>query len=262
MKKFEGILLCSDLDNTLKDSNGDISQENIEAVKYFTQNGGAFTFASGRPPEYFAELSTQFGINTPVIGLNGSAIYDFNIKKYVYSQKLDSIANECFEYVINHYADYVVNACIEHEGTIYEYDKNHRVVDNNRLIAQYEIFKTVEKNEVFFDMVPEMASRFRKEMLSIDAYKGKLDFVRSWPHCVEILPATGNKGGGVKALKDYLGNITKIVCIGDYENDISMIKLADIGYAVSNACDELKDCADRITVSNNESAIAKIIGEL
>ena len=79
---------------------------------------------------------------------------------------------------------------------------------------------------------------------------------------VTILPATGNKGGGVKALREYLGNITKVVCIGDYENDISMVKYADIGYAVSNAIDELKDCADRITVSNNESAIAKIISEL
>ena len=258
MKKFEGILLCSDLDNTLKDSNGDISQENIEAVKYFTQNGGTFTFASGRPPEYFAELRATFGIKTPVIGLNGSAIYDFEKGKYVYSQKLDPIADECFEHIINNYANYVEHTCIAHEGVTYEYIGT----DKNKLVKLFETFKSVIKNEVFFNMKPEMASRFRQEMLKVDAYKSKLDFVRSWPHCVEILPALGNKGGGVKALKEYLGNINKVVCIGDYENDISMVKLADIGYAVSNAIDELKDCADKITVSNNESAIAKIISEL
>ena len=57
MKRYEGILLCSDLDGTLYTSGTkQISPENLEAVKYFIANGGQFTFASGRPPEYFGPL--------------------------------------------------------------------------------------------------------------------------------------------------------------------------------------------------------------
>ena len=41
-----------------------------------------------------------------------------------------------------------------------------------------------------------------------------------------------------------------------------MLKVADIAYAVSNACKDAKDVAHKITVSNDESPIAKVISEL
>jgi len=50
--------------------------------------------------------------------------------------------------------------------------------------------------------------------------------------------------------------------VGDFENDIDMIKAADIGYAVGNATDDVKKIADRITVSNDKAAIARIIEEI
>ena len=52
------------------------------------------------------------------------------------------------------------------------------------------------------------------------------------------------------------------VCVGDYENDISMLRHADIAYAVENAIDEVKAVADRITVHHNEDALAHIIADL
>ena len=51
----------------------------------------------------------------------------------------------------------------------------------------------------------------------------------------------------------------KTIAVGDYYNDVSMIKNAGIGFAVANAVDDAKTVADYITVNNNEHAIAKII---
>ena len=56
--------------------------------------------------------------------------------------------------------------------------------------------------------------------------------------------------------------VDKIICVGDYENDISMFANADISYAVANAIPEAKAAATRITVSNNEHALRAIINEL
>ena len=53
-----------------------------------------------------------------------------------------------------------------------------------------------------------------------------------------------------------------LICVGDYENDIPMIKEADIGYAVANACEPLKKAADRITKESAGKAIAEIIYSL
>ena len=54
----------------------------------------------------------------------------------------------------------------------------------------------------------------------------------------------------------------RTIAVGDYYNDISMIKAAGAGFAVANAVDEVKAVADYITVSNNESAIAAIVNKL
>ena len=62
-------------------------------------------------------------------------------------------------------------------------------------------------------------------------------------------------------LADILGvDARKTVAIGDYNNDVSMIRAAGVGVAVANAVDEAKAAADIVTVSNEEHAIAKIIG--
>ena len=57
-------------------------------------------------------------------------------------------------------------------------------------------------------------------------------------------------------------DMQKTIGIGDYNNDIEMLKKARIGIAVANACEEAKKAADYITVSNEEHAIAKTIYDI
>ena len=80
---------------------------------------------------------------------------------------------------------------------------------------------------------------------------------------VELLLKENTKGMALRRLRGMLGDrVETVVAIGDYENDFSMLKEADIGYAVANARDDLKAIADRITVDCKDHAIAKIISEL
>ena len=51
----------------------------------------------------------------------------------------------------------------------------------------------------------------------------------------------------------------EIICVGDADNDIPMIRYAGLGIAVMNAMDTTKAEADVIGVSNNHDAIAWII---
>ena len=50
MGKFDGILICTDLDGTLLRKDKSVSKENIEAIEYFKKEGGLFTFVTGRMP--------------------------------------------------------------------------------------------------------------------------------------------------------------------------------------------------------------------
>ena len=49
MKKFEGILITTDLDGTLLRNDKSVSRENLSAIEYFKENAGVFTFVTGRP---------------------------------------------------------------------------------------------------------------------------------------------------------------------------------------------------------------------
>ena len=85
--------------------------------------------------------------------------------------------------------------------------------------------------------------------------------VRSWDKSLEILKRENAKGKAVRRVAQKIG-ARLVVAVGDYENDIEMLKAADLSYAVDNAIDSVKKFADRVTAHAKDSAIAKIIYEL
>ena len=87
------------------------------------------------------------------------------------------------------------------------------------------------------------------------------DFIRSERTLYEILPKGISKAVALSKLSEIL-NINKTGAVGDYNKDVTMIKAATVGVAVSNACPEAKAVADVITVNHEEHAIAKIIQDI
>ena len=150
-------------------------------------------------------------------------------------------------------------------------------------IVASQLNKTVAQVNVVLEMlaagntVPFIA-RYRKEAtgaLNEDEIReiektlkehpkaGEFDFIRSEKSLFEILPKGSGKGTSIIKLCEYLKvDLNKTYAIGDYNNDISMFYVAKTGIAVSNACDDAKNVADYITVSNEEHAIARVIYDI
>ena len=79
----------------------------------------------------------------------------------------------------------------------------------------------------------------------------------------EILPKGISKGDVLPRLCEHLQlSMDKTVTVGDYHNDVSMLRAAKAGVAVANACDEAKAAAKYVTVSNDQHAIAQIIRDI
>ncbi len=71
------------------------------------------------------------------------------------------------------------------------------------------------------------------------------------------------KGMALGDVRTRCENVQKILAVGDYENDLEMIALADIGAAPSNAIDAVKLAADIVLpVDNNQSAVAKFLEQV
>ena len=97
MGKFDGVLLASDFDNTILNTERPrrtgcpippISQRNVEALHYFMNNGGRFAVATGRALPAFRMFAEQVPMNAPVVVCNGGALYDFKTERYLETMEL------------------------------------------------------------------------------------------------------------------------------------------------------------------------------
>ena len=88
MGRFDGILIASDFDRTLTDPNGNVPKRNLDALRFFMEEGGRFSVASGRSVPMFRQKTALFASNAPAILFNGAACYDFQAEKLVFGTPL------------------------------------------------------------------------------------------------------------------------------------------------------------------------------
>ena len=94
----------------------------------------------------------------------------------------------------------------------------------------------------------------------IDEFKepdgDSLSIYRSAPFFIEVMAQGIDKAASLQALIERLGiKQEEVISFGDGYNDLSMIEFAGMGVAMENAVDQVKQCADYITLSNDDEGI-------
>ena len=250
---FDGILICSDWDGTLHTPSG-MLESDIKSIRYFQDNGGLFTVCSGRPYAYLREYWNDFAPNTYVPTLNGAVIVEPNSGRTIYRGYLDERAPEIIEAIISldiplafisvHYEDCGVPVCVDVKNM-----NDFRAKARGRKL--YKI--------VFVAPDVETITELKAAIKGIDL-SGYMA-VSSWSTSLEILSEDSAKGAAIRRIRELTGAKT-VIAVGDYENDIDMLRAADISYAVANAHDSVKAVATRCTVSVQDGAISHIIADI
>ncbi len=262
-KKFEGVLFCTDLDGTLIDDNKGISEENIAAIRYFMDNGGYFTFITGRVPRACSKIYDAVSPNAPIGAVNGAGVWDFERSKYLFTIDLDRSALNILDFVLSKMPD--ISFVVHTHKNAYFFNDGPELIRYRKITGLP--YSTCDLNDLNEPMCKIVFDDFNHDniaaLMSLIAShpdSEKFDLIRSAPDLYEILPKNAKKSLSLGKISEILGiDIKNTIAIGDFNNDISMVKMAGIGVAVENACDDLKNAADFVTVSNNESAIAKVI---
>lgn len=258
MQKFKGVLFLSDIDGTLTDANGQISKENADAIRYFQSEGGLFTVASGRNPAYIERYAEQMIPNAPVIGINGTVIYDMQTKTHLWRCPLDADVDKVIVSTAKEFPEIkrVIVSPIQ-EDIHFPREDIDSMTDGIAAL-NHPLYRIV------FVADPPYSHTIRDILASRYAGRYILDF--SWSGGLELHDWGSSKGICIpvlcKILKQRGIDIHTTVAAGDYENDLTMMQTADISYAMENAIPAVKAAAKRHTVHHNESAIARIIEEL
>lgn len=265
MGKFDGILLCTDLDDTLLMTDKSVSEKNLKAIEYFKGEGGLFTFLTGRVPLGTRPVLEYVVPNAPSVCFNGGAIYDFQTQKMLWSRTLDDEAIKAAEFVDKKFTSAGIEVCTSDK--VYFCKNNYRTEEhkiNEKFPDNFLDYHDIEEkwNKALF-MVEESEMGDLRELIAASPFAEKYTFVRSSPWYYELLPKGANKGEGLIRLADMLGiDRKKVISMGDNENDLEQIKAAGIGIAVGNAVENIKKAADYITVDNNSDAVAAVIADI
>lgn len=263
---FDGVLICTNLDGTLLKNDGTVSKENKDAIEYFKSQGGLFTFVTGRMPFFVSDMVEAAQPNAPLGCINGAGLYDWDKQEYLWTNVMSDEVLSLIEIVDTNFPHVGIQV-----NTFYKtyFCKENKIMEDFRketglenLTCHYtEVKEPISK--IVFGAETEEEILGMKEVLQNHLLSGKFDFVRSEKPLYEILSKGIGKGTAISKLCRYLDiDINKTVALGDYDNDISMLKTAKYGIAVSNACGAALAAADFVTVSNEEHAVARIIYDL
>ena len=265
-KKFKNLLICTDLDGTLLNEDREVSKENVAAIEYFKSEGGFFTFITGRQKAIMTELYDTLKPNVPYGCFNGAGLFDGEKNEFIRLVTLPDSAAEILDYVAEQFPQVGIQLNTKN-GIYYQQDCIVTEAFRERTNTQYQYgtFKTAGEPVVKVIFASEDGACLDRvsEAVMKHPKAAEVDIIRSEYIFSDLMPKNVNKGDGLQALAEYLKiDMRHTLAIGDYDNDVSMIKRAGVGVAVANATKSAKAAADLITVSNKEHAIAKVIDDI
>ncbi len=271
MAKFSGCLLISDIDGTLIGSSSVISQYTADKINYFIENGGLFTLATGRCVDACRDLLKKVNISAPAAVVNGSVIYDFKTETVIGSTGIDDFTRNIILKIANeknplvgveiHSRDRVIDAAVTHEIDLHNlYEKLFPVTMDCEEALKFEWNKVLFSFEKGYTR-----EQLREKAIELGIAPEQIVFANAHlddgiHDYLEIIPKNTDKGTGIKMLAKSLGiDIKNVYGIGDFYNDIPMLKTVGFAAVVAGAPADVSELADFVSSSVEDGAVGHFI---
>lgn len=254
-----------DLDGTLLDDKKNISQENLEAIKYAIEKGVYVCIASGRSIESTKKYWTKAGASRYMIYSNGAGILDCQENENISVLTIEKdITLKLFNYAVKNgicvrldtpYGRYITDMLYNVSNTEMELTEEIEKFLNENKIVQLS-FVHVAKEKID-DLVEFFNNTINHELKIEDLFTTGLN---NEFFAMNVVNTSVSKGNAIAGLCKFLKiDLKDVIAMGDGLNDISMLSTVGLGVAMGNATSEVKLAAKEITCTNNENGVAKII---
>lgn len=273
---IKAILL--DIDGTLTNDDKVITLRTRDALLKAQEKGVVLVLASGRTATGLSTYAATLDLanhNGVLVCYNGAKSLNCQTGQVYFEQ---SLTVDQGKRVLEHMKKFDVAPVIDHEEYMYVNDafftierdgKPWYIIEyeghsNNYLLCEKrDLAATAEWpiNKILTAGQPEYLQEVWQEMQA--PFEGELSAMFTAPHYFEFTPLGVDKVRALKDTFDVLGiDQSEVMSFGDAQNDLTMIKWAQIGVAMGNAVDEVKAQADYVTGDNNSDGIADALERL
>ena len=241
-----------DLDGTLLDSKGKLSEKNLAAVQGLMGRGVEVILATGRSDLFVRKIADKLGITQPIVSCNGGLIRNLMTDEILFSHPIGAEKSaKLTAYCLETGRD----ALAYSPEKIFFFRGSNKIGSYHRYNAEVEAAFQIPLSEVcrvedlplpdmlkFYisDINPEIAANIQLELNP----EGELSMVQSMQDVIDIMAKGVSKGNAL---------------VGDNYNDVSMLRVAGLPIAMENAETAVKQIAKVIAPSNDESGVAYAI---
>ncbi|QJQ07176.1 HAD family phosphatase [Undibacterium piscinae] len=270
-------LYVSDLDGTLLDRNGKLSEFSRAGLTSLLEQGLLFTVASARHVSSIRSILGDLPLQLPVISGNGAYIGNMGSDRHELVHAMEpALAQSLFALIrsLN-----LMPFFSTHNGIIdqlyYQTAQNEgqqRFVEERLRNADPRLRHTTRLQDQLHDPVvtfviiereaPLLALQAEIEALCGDAVETHLAddlYLPGWPW-LTVHDRRATKDQAIKTLADRYGlHEREIVVFGDHVNDVSMLRAAHRGIAMENAIAAVKQEAHTVIGPHYEDSVLRFI---
>ncbi|MDO4554969.1 MAG: HAD family hydrolase [Lachnospiraceae bacterium] len=266
-------LICADIDGTLVNRQGLMTEENRQAIRRLEEENVIFAICSGRMLRAVELMADFYGIESYIVCSNGAIVTDYKKKETIYhSWMSEEEMKEIFDYAKKYNCMIGLNT---REGMIYN-DKN--CIEEGIYTNANQLYGT-ENKKIELCRTKEYQEKSRmKNIAKISLWtRNQQDYLTLWneieqtghftmahamPVNIELTRKGVSKWGGIEKIMERNGiKREEVLCIGDTMNDYEMIVNAGLGVCMENGMKKLKEASDYITKSNDDSGVAFVIDQ-
>ena len=268
-------IIAMDLDGTLLDSEKRLSEENRAALQRAADAGIEIVPTTGRIYAIIPEVIRELPFVHYAITVNGAEVYDVKNDRVLAKNELPwQKAVEIMEYLDGFN---VVYDCYQ-GGCGYMTAAHLAKVEDYILGAHFKAIYAKSRKPV-----PELKDYLREQGRGVQKFQlctkdqtlraqlledlktrfSGVVFNCVLPYNIEVNEEKCHKGAALEVLCAHLGcTMENVMTFGDGQNDMTMLQMAGISFAMENAAPEVKAAAKYVTGSCDESGVAQAINSL
>ena len=263
-------LIATDMDGTLLDPKGQVDLPRLEKLlDQLEERGIRFVIATGNEIHRVKQLLGHLTERVVLIVANGARIFEGNQLLQAQTWE-DDMVNRALEFFKGRECQdqFVVtsmNGGFVKEGTVFTDLENFMTPEMIELFYQRMNFVEELESHLFGGVLKmslvvgeERSDSVLEEINQL--FNGQVQAVSSGYGCIDILQAGIHKAWGLQELlKRWDIKAEEIMAFGDSENDVEMLQLAGIAYAMENADDKAKAVATDFAPSNSQAGVYQVL---